>query len=158
MQRSCHAIAHYPVIHLQPSCLAFVFFIAIEYSSKKKLNRELLAEQKLANAKTITDETRARVLRQIESAKREVLQMRGWINTVYGVCLSLLLALNFATHGNARRDALFGYAAGYTDAKTGKPPRAEPNLQELISCVRRRTDGHPMPPTPGCEETMTFQK
>jgi hypothetical protein len=140
------------------SIILFVFFIAIEYANKKKVNRQLIAEQRAAVTKTVSDATRARVLQQIEKAKREVVQMREYINILYGVGAFLVLALVAMSFHDSRKDALFGYATGYIDAKTGKPPRAETDIQNLLDCYRYDGNGRPLPPTKACEETTKFKR
>ena len=139
------------------SIILFVFFIAIEYANKKKANRQLLAEKRATVTKTVSDATRARVLQQIEKAKREVIQMREYINILYGIGAVLAVALVVAAYNDSRRDALFGYATGYIDAKTGKPPRAETSIQNLMDCFRYDGNGRPPPPTKECEEASKFK-
>jgi hypothetical protein len=137
--------------------ILFSFFVAIEHSAKKKLNRELLAAQKIPKSIPISEKTRVRVLRQLIRYKREALQMREWIKVLYIVGAFLLVALAAAAYSDIRRDALFGYVAGYTDAKTGKPARAPANLEKLMQCFRLRTSDHPPPPSKECTEAMQFK-
>jgi ABC-type multidrug transport system fused ATPase/permease subunit len=140
------------------SIILFVFFIAIEYANKKKLNRELLANQEITRSKTVSDATRARVLQQIERARREVLQMRKYLNVMYGVCGAMFLLMLVFSVRDSRKEALIGYATGYVDAKTGKPPRAETDIQTLMDCFSTGPTGRPLPPSPACAEITKFKR
>lgn len=137
--------------------ILFVFFIAIEYSNKKKLNRELQAARQVMQIKTVSDATRVRVLQRIRKARQEVAQLRAYIKFLYIGGGLIILLLGAQAFSDKRRDAHFGYAAGYVDAKTGKPARSETDIKKLMKCYDSQGEGRPLPPSKECEAAMNFR-
>jgi hypothetical protein len=110
-----------------------------------------------AAAKGVSAATRARVLRLVRRARREVAEMRGYIKFLYFASALIFICLLAVTEGTIKRDTIFSYATGYIDAKTGKLPRAGTDIQKLMKCFDINGDGKPPPPTKECTEMTNFK-
>ncbi len=98
--------------------------------------------------KSVSATTRARVLRLLRRAKREVAAMRSHINLLYVGSILIILALLLTGAETIKRDIIFSYATGFIDGKTGKAPRTEEDIQKIVRCFNSNT---PKPPSPNDE-------
>ena len=99
--------------------------------------------------KSVSATTRARVLRLLRRAKREVAAMRSHINFLYiasALIISMLLFVGIVT---TERNIIFSYATGFIDGKTGKAPRTEADIQKIVRCYNRDS-AKPLPPNDEC--------
>jgi hypothetical protein len=115
------------------------------------------AATQAAATKGVSAATRARVLRLVRRARREVAEMRGYIKFLYCASALIFICLLAVTEGTIRRDTIFSYATGYIDAKTGKLPRAGTDIQELMKCFDINGAGKPPPPTKECRDMTNFK-
>lgn len=95
--------------------------------------------------KSVSATTRARVLRLLRRAKREVVAMRSHINFLYIASALIISALLLVGTETIRRDIIFSYATGFIDGKTGKPPRTEADIQKIVRCFNRDKETPPSP-------------
>lgn len=116
------------------------------------------AANRAAAPKSVSAATRARVLRLVRRARREVAEMRGYMKFVYIGSALIFICLLAGTEGTIQRDTIFSYATGYNDAKAGKPPRAGTDIQKLMKCFNLDTEGKPPPPTKECIEMTKFKQ
>lgn len=137
--------------------ILFSFFVAFDIARKRKAGISTIDVQQAATGKSVSAVTRARVLRLVRRARREVAEMRGFIKFVYLGSALIFICLLAVTEGTIKRDTIFSYATGYVDAKTGKPPRVGTDIQKLMKCFNVKTEGKPPPPTKECIEMTNFK-
>lgn len=101
---------------------------------------------------------RARIIRRLVKIKRKAEFEYPFARlVVYGclVCLAMFFAANY---GVLKQTRLVSYATGYIDAKTGKQPKTETNINQMMDCIAMQNRSRPIPPSPICEQYLKFKE
>ena len=101
---------------------------------------------------------RARIIRRLVKIKRKAEFADSFTRFVVYSSVGCLVMLFIANYGVLNQTRLVSYAAGYVDAKTGKQPKTETDINQIMDCIVMQNSERPMPPSAICEKHLKFKE
>ncbi len=101
---------------------------------------------------------RARIIRRLVKIKRKTQFADSFTRFVVYSSVGGLVMFFIANYGVLNQTRLVSYATGYVDAKTGKQPKTETDINQIMDCIAMQNSERPMPPSAICEKHLKFKE